>query len=129
MVEILMGIISGIVSGLGMGGGTILILLLTTFYNVDQHIAQSTNLVFFVPMSISIILLNMKQNNINFKLGNSIIIYGIIGAIIGAKISIKMNVIYLKKYFGIFLGLIAIFEIYNIIRKYIRNKKSHNSSK
>ena len=42
MTEVLIGIISGIVSGTGMGGGTILIFLLTFLCNVEQHIAQAT---------------------------------------------------------------------------------------
>ena len=48
MVEVLIGIISGIVSGTGMGGGTILIFLLTFFMGIEQHIAQATNLIFFI---------------------------------------------------------------------------------
>ena len=52
MTEVLIGIISGIVSGTGMGGGTILIFLLTFLCNVEQHIAQATNLIFFIPTSI-----------------------------------------------------------------------------
>ena len=49
MIEILIGVVSGIVSGTGMGGGTILIFLLTFLMGVEQHIAQATNLIFFVP--------------------------------------------------------------------------------
>ena len=46
MIEILTGFISGIVSGTGMGGGTILILCLSLFLGIDQKIAQATNLYF-----------------------------------------------------------------------------------
>ena len=46
MLEILIGLISGIVTGIGMGGGTILIFLLTTFIGLEQHIAQATNLIY-----------------------------------------------------------------------------------
>mgnify|MGYP007094855046 CR=1 FL=1 len=38
MKEILIGIVSGIVSGTGMGGGTILIFLLTYMCGIEQHI-------------------------------------------------------------------------------------------
>ena len=47
MKEIIIGIVSGIVSGTGMGGGTILIFLLTFMCGIEQHIAQATNLIFF----------------------------------------------------------------------------------
>ena len=55
MKLILIGIISGIVTGMGMGGGSILILILTAFMGVNQHTAQATNLIFFIPTSISAI--------------------------------------------------------------------------
>ena len=46
MIEVFIGILSGIVSSLGMGGGTILILLLTLFLGLDQKAAQGFNLIF-----------------------------------------------------------------------------------
>ena len=49
MKQILIGIFAGIFSGIGMGGGTILIFLLTIFAKMEQHIAQATNLIYFIP--------------------------------------------------------------------------------
>ena len=86
MFEIIIGVISGIVSGTGMGGGTILIFLLTYLCNIEQHIAQATNLIFFIPTSIIAIIVNAKNRNINVKLGIIISLYGILGAIIGANL-------------------------------------------
>lgn len=126
MFEIFIGIISGIVSGMGMGGGTILILCLSMFMGVEHHIAQATNLVFFVPTALIAIFINMKQKYIDFKIGIPIALSGTIGAIIGAICASKTDVRYLKKYFGVFLAIIAIVEIYSIIKKYIFNKNSHN---
>ena len=51
MIESLIGLVSGIVTGTGMGGGTILILLLTLIIGTNQHEAQATNLIFFIPTS------------------------------------------------------------------------------
>lgn len=126
MFEIFIGIVSGFISGMGMGGGTILILCLSMFMNVEQHIAQATNLVFFIPTSIIAIATNVKQKNIDFKVGIPIVISGVIGAIIGAYYANKTNVKELRKYFGVFVGLIAIWEIYYLIKKYIIDKKTHN---
>lgn len=104
------------------GGGTILILVLSIFFNMDQHVAQATNLIFFVPTSLSAILTSSKEKLINWKIGILIAIFGIIGAVIGTKISINMNVETLKKYFGIFLMLISFCEIYLLIKEYKSNK-------
>lgn len=122
MLEILIGIVSGVVTGLGMGGGTILILLLSLIMNLDQHIAQATNLVFFIPTSIAAILINLKQKNIDLKLGIKISIFGIIGAVIGAIIADKIPSNNLRKYFAIFILIIALHEIYALYKEYKYNK-------
>ena len=122
MLEFFTGIISGTVSGTGMGGGTILILILSVFMGIDQHVAQATNLIFFVPTSITAIVTTMKEKLIDWGIGIPVAISGIIGAIFGAKISVNMNVNYLKKYFGFFLILITIYEIYSLIKAYKKDK-------
>lgn len=126
MIEVLIGILAGSVSGLGMGGGTILILILSNVLNVEQHIAQATNLVFFIPTAIVAIIINFKQKLINIKTGLFVILSGSIGAIIGSEIAIKLDASNLKKYFGIFLLIISINEIYCVLKKYILSKKTHN---
>lgn len=123
-MEILIGAISGIVSGTGMGGGTILIFFLTFFLGLEQHSAQATNLIFFIPTSIVAIIVNIKNKNINLKLAIIISIFGILGAIIGSEISLCIDVSVLRKCFGIFLIFIAINEIYSIIKE---NKKSEKN--
>lgn len=127
MIEIITGIIAGSVSGLGMGGGTILILVLSNFLGIEQHIAQATNLVFFIPTAISAIIINFRQKLINLKLSLVIILSGIIGTIIGSEIAINLNAPNLKKYFGIFLLIISLNEIYWMIKEYILSKKTHNN--
>ena len=81
MAEILMGLVSGIVSGTGMGGGTILIFLLTFIMGIEQHIAQATNLIFFIPTSIVAIIVNLKNKNIDMPLAIIISIKSIISTL------------------------------------------------
>ena len=126
MIEVITGFVSGIVSGTGMGGGTILILCLSIFLGIDQKIAQATNLIFFVPTSIAAIYVNIKQKKIDFKVAKIITIFGIIGAIIGGVIAQKIDTRVLKKLFGIFLVFIAIHEIYIIFKMYKKNKSNNN---
>lgn len=103
-----------------MGGGTILILLLSIFLNLNQHTAQATNLIFFIPTAITSVIIGIKNKNINIKEIWLIIVNGIIGAIIGASVSSHMNVQILKKLFGVFLLIIAIYEIYSWNKMYIK---------
>lgn len=126
MKEIIIGIVSGTISGTGMGGGTILIFLLTYIIGIEQHIAQATNLIFFIPTSIVAIIVNIKNKNIDFQVATLISIFGILGAIIGANLSVHTDVNMLRKCFGIFLVIISIHEIYTIIKEYKKEKFREN---
>lgn len=126
MKEIIIGIVSGIVSGTGMGGGTILIFLLTFMCGLEQHIAQATNLIFFIPTSVVAIIVNFKNKNIDMKLATIVTVFGILGAILGANLSVHTDVDKLRRYFGVFLAIIAIHEIYTIIRENKKTKITNN---
>ena len=128
MINILFAVLSGIISGIGMGGGTVLIFLLTTFSGVSQHMAQGANLIFFIPTCIVSIFINLKNKNIDIKTAVVVIIFGIIGAVIGAELSLIIDAKNLKKYFGIFLLLITIYEIYSLIKSNIKSKKVNNKN-
>ncbi len=124
MKEIIFGIVSGTIAALGMGGGTVLILLLSLFSNLKQHLIQGTNLIVFIPTSIVAIYMNVKNKSIDYNLSKIFIIFGIVGAILGSILSFKIESKTLKKYFGIFLLLIAIFESYSFFKQYKEKKKS-----
>lgn len=111
-----------------MGGGTILILLLSMLLGVDQHVAQATNLVFFIPTAIASTMINLKNKNIKWKQSIPIVIAGAMGASVSASISSKMDVTILKKLFGIFLLIIAFYEIYSWYKRYIKEKKRHTNN-
>ncbi|MBQ3414083.1 MAG: sulfite exporter TauE/SafE family protein [Clostridia bacterium] len=128
MIEILISLISGIISGTGMGGGTVLIFGLVFILGVNQHTAQATNLIFFIPTSIMAIIVNIKNKNVDLKTALIISTSGIIGALVGANFAIKTDVVILKKYFGFFLAIIAIHEIYRIFLMYIKQKNTNNKS-
>ncbi len=129
MLEIGIGIVAGIISGLGMGGGTILILALILLINVEQHVAQASNLLFFVPTSIVATIINAKKKRIDWKMGIPIALFGTLGAMVGAKLAVQTESVNLKKYFGIFLGIVALNEIYNLIKMYILEQKTNNKNK
>ncbi len=102
--------------------------MLTAFSGIQQHIAQGINLVFFIPTCAVSIIINLKNKNIQKKTAFIVIISGIVGAIIGARISINIDVNDLRRYFGYFLIIIALYEIYSSIKSYIKNKKANNKN-
>jgi len=81
------GLISGVIGGMGMGGGTLLIPILTIFLGVLQKSAQSINLLVFIPMSIVAIIIHMKNQLIDFKVGIPIILSGVVFSIGGSYLA------------------------------------------
>ena len=76
MLNVIFGIVSGIVSGMGIGGGAILITLLVGFEGMNQKTAQGVNLMFFIPTAIVATIINYKNNRINKKLAYKISLFG-----------------------------------------------------
>lgn len=115
-MSIIIGFLSGIISGMGIGGGAILIpaLILTT--GIEQKIAQGINLVYFLPTAVFALIIHIKNKNVIIKTALIIGICGVIGAVIGSIIAMNLNSELLRKMFGIFLGLIGIHEIYKGIK-------------
>ena len=123
MKLILIGIISGIVTGLGMGGGSILILFLTLFMMVNQHTAQAANLIFFIPTSISAIYVYFKNKNVDAQIGKKLLYTVIIGAIGGAYLTKFIDSSNLKKYFGMFILAVGVIDIILTIKKKVKDNK------
>lgn len=108
---VLFGLVGGVLGGMGMGGGTLLIPLLTIGVNIPQQIAQSINLIAFLPMSIFALIIHSKNHLVKFKLGLPIIISGVVSAIIGAIIATQIESKDLSFWFGIFLIVVGVFQI------------------
>ncbi len=107
---IVAGLLSGVIGGMGMGGGTLLIPILTIFLNVEQLKAQGTNLIVFVPMSVVALIIHCKNKLVNFKIGIPIIISGIVTSILGSLVALNVSNKSLKKYFGVFLLAIGVWQ-------------------
>jgi hypothetical protein len=119
-MEILISTISGIATGLGLGGGTILIIILTIFGGIEQKTAQATNLLFFIPTAVTSTIINSKNKNIKWNVSCYTSIGTVIGSIIGAFIATMIEVKKLKKLFGIFLAIVCVYEIILFYRKYFK---------
>ena len=117
MVLFLIGLASGIVSGMGIGGGTILIPALVLFVKPEQHIAQSVNLLFFIPTAVIALIIHIKNKRINFKIAVPIIISGFIGAFLGSKMALALQGQVLRKWFGVFLLCMGFYEMFRKDKK------------
>ncbi|MFA5524501.1 MAG: sulfite exporter TauE/SafE family protein [Tissierellales bacterium] len=107
------GLLSGVISGMGIGGGTILIPGLIIFSNLNQHQAQGVNLLVFIPIAIVALITHFREKNISLKIASPIILTGLLGAFAGSTIAMKMTPSLLRKIFATFLFAMGIYEIFN----------------
>ncbi len=121
LLLIFIGLAAGIVSGMGMGGGAILIPALVLVVSPEQHIAQSVNLLFFVPTAVIALIIHIKNKRIDFKLALPITVFGLCGALFGSWLAIRLAGGDLKKLFGVFLLAMSVYEM---LRKEKIQKKS-----
>lgn len=91
--------------------------------NTEQHTAQATNLIFFIPTAIISIIVHFKNKNVEKKTGKKLLLPVIVGSIIGSKLSLQIQTEKLKKYFGIFLLSVGILEMIIEIKKIIKRRK------
>ncbi|MBE7048322.1 MAG: sulfite exporter TauE/SafE family protein [Ruminococcaceae bacterium] len=120
MISVIIGLISGIISGMGIGGGTILIPSLSIFLQIVQHEAQGINLLYFIPTAIVSLWVHIKNKRVNFAIAWPIILFGLLGAVGGALLAGFLKADILRRLFGIFLFIMGGYEI---LKKDKKSKK------
>ena len=108
----LVGFCSGIISGMGIGGGTILIPALLFFTDITQQQAQGVNLIYFVPTAITALITHQKKGNLDWKTARPLAVLGLAGAAAGAFLAVSLDSEILRRIFGGFLFLMGLSEIF-----------------
>lgn len=108
----LSGAVAGILGGMGMGGGTILIPMLTIFFSIGQHTSQAVNLISFVPMSICALVVHIKNGLVKKEKLWLIIIPAVILGCVLSFVAKGIDGKILKKIFGAFLLILSGFQFF-----------------
>ena len=111
-VTIIVGSILGFLSGLGVGGGSLLMLWLTLVLGMEHSIARSINLLFFIPSAVIASFFRWKQGKLDLKKVLPAIICGCISAAYFSLLSKQIDITLLKKIFGILLLLTGLRELF-----------------
>lgn len=110
---VLAGIAAGALGGMGMGGGTILIPVLTIFFGAEQKQAQAINLVAFIPMAIASLIVHVKNKRVETKGILWIIIPATVLSLAGSMVAQAINGEILKRIFGGFLLLLSVAQFFS----------------
>ena len=118
------GVSAGVLGGMGMGGGAILIPLLTVFFSVDQISAQAINLVAFIPMAIASLIIHVKNKRVEKRGLLWIILPALACSLSGSLLALAVKGGLLKRFFGGFLLALAVFQFFSDkIGEYFAKKK------
>lgn len=113
----LSGVLAGVMSGLAMGGGVILIAILTYITTYSQASLQSVNLIYYIPTAIFSAYIYAKEKNVDFKIVAKIVLWGIVPTIICAIIANKISTEVLQKMFACYLIIVG----FNVFKTSLKN--------
>jgi len=100
-----------VLSGMGMGGGGILLIYLTAYAGKDQLAAQGINLVFFIPVAAVSLWFHARNKLVRWKILAPVCILGFAGVYLGVKLAMLLGSDILSRLFGGLLALIALREL------------------
>ncbi len=104
------GAAAGVISGMGMGGGTLLIPALTLLMGILQRQAQGVYMLSFLPAAAAALYIHKKEGRLELKSSLPVIAAGIVGALAGALAAGWLKEEWLKKAFGLFLTILSIIQ-------------------
>lgn len=110
------GLAGGILGGMGMGGGTALIPLLTIFCGVEQGAAQGVNLLSFLPMSLIALSVHAKNGLLKKEGLLPLVLPALVFSALFALLAAYLPSAILKKGFGAFLTALSFFQFAGAVR-------------
>lgn len=108
----IVGFLSGVIGAMGLGGGGVLLIYLTAFASVEQLTAQGINLLFFLPVGLSAIIIYSIKKQIRWKTVLLMWAGGILGAVLGFFIARFIGGALLSKLFACFLIVFGISRLF-----------------
>ena len=109
---LLAGTAAGVLSGFGVGGGTLLLLHLTTFAGVEQHLAQGINLLYFLPAAAAALPSHIKNGYVDRFAALPAILAGLAAAGLCAWAASGLDTDLLRRCFGGFLLAVGLRELF-----------------
>lgn len=106
------GLVCGVISGFGIGGGSLLMVWMTAVAALDQKTAQGINLLYFLPTAAASLFFHVRNHMICWKTVIPAAICGCVTAGLSAWFAASLDVSLLRKLFGGFLLIVGISEFF-----------------
>ncbi|WNX84945.1 sulfite exporter TauE/SafE family protein [Agathobaculum sp. NTUH-O15-33] len=116
-LAILIGLATGVLSGFGIGGGSLLLLYLTLFAGVSQYRAGGVNLLYFVACAPAALVSHIKNKLVEWQAVKWGVIAGVPASIFAAFGAAMIDVRWLRRLFGVFLLYVGCKELFTKRKK------------
>ena len=110
LIACIIGLATGILSGMGVGGGSLLVLYLTLIANVNPYRAGGINLLYYIGCASTALIGHIRNHRIEIRIVLWSILGGIIAVIPCSLLADQLAHNLLKRLFGILVLYIAIRE-------------------
>lgn len=117
ILPLAVGAATGVLSGFGVGGGTLLLVYMTAFAGVEQRLAQGINLLYFLPAGLMALPAHVKNGYVEKRALLPAITAGLACAALAAWAATTVDVGLLKKCFGGFLIVVGLMELFGKQKK------------
>jgi len=103
--------LTGIISGMGVGGGILLIPILVFLFHRDQHLAQGITLLAYLPTSLVAAVTHYLNHNCRLRTAAELAVGGVFGSFAGAALAAATPSRWLQKIFAVFLTVMAVYQL------------------
>ncbi|NLK38999.1 MAG: TSUP family transporter [Clostridiales bacterium] len=122
ILDISVGLVAAVLSGLGVGSGGLIVIYLTMYHNIQQQQAQGINLLFFIAAASSALLVHRKKRKINYGILLILIISGLLSSLFGSYVAGITDSSVIRTCFGI---LLITSGTLTLLHSFCRKKKQH----
>lgn len=112
LIPFLAGAATGVLSGFGVGGGTLLLIYMTAFAGLPQNQAQGINLLYFLPAAGASLPAHTRNGFLETSVLLPAIAAGLACAALGAWAATGLDTTLLRRFFGGFLILVGLHELF-----------------
>jgi uncharacterized membrane protein YfcA len=116
-ISLIVGVLLGFLAGLGVGGGSLLILWLTLIIGTETGIARAINLMFFMTAAGAVSLIRWRKGSLNIRKLLPAIVAGCVTAALFSWLRVYLHSELMKKLFGILLLFTGVRELFYRPRK------------
>ncbi len=110
-LDALAGAVTGVITGFGIGGGTLLVLWLTMVRKTDQLAAQGINLLYFLPSAACALVSHIRNRRVLWRAVIFSTVAGVPVTVFAALFATGIDTSLLRRIFGGFLIVVGISEL------------------